>query len=292
MNKTPPLKDPGDHLWQVRGRTLDLGGRGLIMGILNVTPDSFSDGGDFACQDTAVKHALHMVSEGADIIDVGGESTRPGAAKVDTATELARTIPVIRCIRETSDCLVSVDTSKAEVAEAAIGAGADIINDVTGLRGDPAMAATAARTGAGVVIMHMQGAPRTMQKNPTYTDVVTDVIHFLEDRIREARAAGVSPHHIVVDPGIGFGKTLEHNLALLKAIPTIAARTARPILLGVSKKSFIGQLLDSEKIADRTWPTVALTSYAREKGARIVRVHDVRSNAEALKMTEAVLNAG
>jgi len=271
--------------WKTPRHTLDLTQRGLIMGVLNITPDSFSDGGCFFDPDTAVARAAEMESEGADILDIGGESTRPGAEAVGLAEELRRVLPVVRSARARTQCLISIDTTKAAVAAAAIEAGADIINDISGLRADPDMAAVAARTGAGMVLMHMQGTPRTMQHQPAYQDVVHEIQSSLRQCMDAALAAGVAREAIVLDPGIGFGKTLEHNLAILRRLDAFALE-GRPVLLGVSRKSFIGKISGS---ADRMWPTVALTSYAREKGVRILRVHDVKENVQSLRMTEAIL---
>lgn len=276
-------------VWQCRDRRFDLARRGEIMGILNVTPDSFSDGGSFNLPETAVAHALEMLGHGAGIIDIGGESTRPGAAEVGTAEEIRRVLPVIETLhRLRPEAIISIDTSKSEVAAAALAAGACIVNDVTGLRGDPAMARVVAETGAGLVIMHMLGTPRTMQREPRYHDVVTEVRDFFECQCSAAIRAGIAPEAIVVDPGIGFGKTIAHNLALIRALDRITVAD-RPVLLGVSRKSFIGSLVGSQKIEDRAWPTVALTSFARELGVRLHRVHDVKPNLEALRMTEAIL---
>jgi dihydropteroate synthase len=268
-------------LWQTRRQTLDLSHHGAIMGVLNVTPDSFSDGGLFTDPGQACAHALEMISEGADIIDVGGESTRPWA----------RVIPVIQEIREHSDALISIDTSKAQVAEAALAAGADIINDITALTGDAAMPEVARKTGAGVVLMHMQGSPQTMQIAPQYTDVVAEVRDFLRQRFDAAIACGIDPMRMALDPGIGFGKTPAHNRQLLRDCAAFAVAD-RPVLIGVSRKSFLGGIVKSEEPADRFWPGVTLTSLCREMGARIFRVHDPRPHHEALRMTEAILHAG
>lgn len=274
--------------WRIGSRTLDLTQRGLIMGIVNVTPDSFSDGGRFADPGRAVEHALAMVSEGADILDIGGESTRPGAEPVGEAEELRRVLPVIRALRSQSQVLISIDTMKASVARAALDAGADIINDVTGLRGDAAMVRLAAERDCGLVAMHMIGDPQTMQTAPHYENVVTEVRAYLEERLRILTAAGIAPERIALDPGFGFGKTLEHNLSLLRHLPQLAIGD-RPLLIGVSRKSMIGKVLHSTDMADRHWPTIALTAYAREHGARIIRVHEVKPNAQALRMIEAIL---
>jgi dihydropteroate synthase len=277
-------------IWRTRSRSFDLSSHALIMGIVNVTPDSFSDGGLHATTDAAVAHALRLADEGADIIDIGGESTRPGAAPVSSADEIARVIPVLQARRPLTDAALSIDTMKADVAAAAIAAGADIINDVSGLSFDPLMAATAAASNAGLVLMHMQGTPRTMQLRPGYSDTIAEISAALRLAINLATTAGVHPDAIALDPGIGFGKRLEDNLAILRQ-PNTFSLDGRPVLLGVSRKSFIGQLTDSSSPASRDWPTVALTSLARERGARILRVHDVRPNVQALRMTEAILNA-
>ncbi|MEM1442174.1 MAG: dihydropteroate synthase [Verrucomicrobiota bacterium] len=258
------------------------------MGILNVTPDSFSDGGQFSTLESAVARAGEMISEGAAIIDVGGESTRPGSREVSVAEENQRVLPVIEAIvKEFPDTCLSIDTSKAEVAGAAVAAGASIINDVTGFR-DPAMIQVAAETGAGIVVMHMQGTPRTMQSDPTYEDVVAEIRGFFESMHHTLTDAGVAPKAIVYDPGIGFGKTLDHNLTLLRHLDQLTVAD-RPLLLGVSRKSFLGKLIGSDEVADRNAPTVAITSQAREQGVCLHRVHEVRPNLEALRMTEAIL---
>jgi len=275
--------------WRCQNTLYDLSREGVIMGILNVTPDSFSDGGKFDRLENAVARAGEILAEGAGIIDIGGESTRPGADRVNDEDEQGRVIPVIEAVLKSfPEAVISIDTSKVSVAQAAVSAGAKIINDVTGFQ-DPGMIRVAAETGAGIVVMHMQGTPGTMQKNPTYKDVVGEVCRFFEDKHRELLAAGVDPETVTYDPGIGFGKTLDHNLALLKNIDQLEVES-RPILLGVSRKSFIGKILGSDRIEDRSWPTVAITSNAREQGVRLHRVHEVKPNFEALRMTEAILN--
>jgi len=261
------------------------------MGILNVTLDSFSDAGKFLSVDKAVAHALRMVEEGADVIDIGGESTRPGAESVSAEVELERVVPVLEGIFKKlgdSRVLISIDTYKAEVARAALDRGASIINDITGLRGDPAMTEVARQSGAGVIIMHMQGTPRTMQLSPSYGDVVGEVRDFFRQSFDHAVASGLHPMSLAFDPGIGFGKTVAHNLQLLKNLESLRVGD-RPLVLGVSNKSFIGKVIGSDSLEDRFWPTVALTSFAREHGANLVRVHEVKPNAEALRMTEAIL---
>lgn len=276
-----------NHLWRICGTDHDLSSRGMIMGIVNVTPDSFSDGGSFLDAGRAVEHGLKLVEEGADILDIGGESTRPGAEPVEEAEELRRVIPVIRTLRSVTKTLISIDTMKAAVARAALEAGADIINDVTGLRGDPAMSRVAAETDAGLVVMHMTGTPRTMQQKPEYLDVVADVGAHFAERLRTLESIGIARERIVLDPGFGFGKTLEHNVALMRALPQLA-EAGCPLLVGVSRKSMIARLLEEDGLETRDWPTVALTSHMRELGARIFRVHEVKANVQALRMTEAI----
>ena len=258
------------------------------MGILNVTPDSFSDGGEHFSIATALDHARRMIMEGAAIIDIGGESTRPGAAVVPAAEEIARTAPVIAALRAEWHGLISIDTSKAIVATAALAAGADIVNDVSGLLADPEMPAVCAASGCGVVAMHMQGSPRTMQQAPHYADVVAELRGFFAERFAALTASGIVGDRLCFDPGIGFGKTLDHNLSLLRALAELAP-AGRPLLLGVSRKSFIGKILGTDALEAREWPTIALTANAREQGVMLHRVHAVRPNVQALRMTEAIL---
>ncbi len=278
------------RVWSVRGREIICGRRGLLMGILNVTPDSFSDGGQFESVADAMRHASHLIACGADIIDVGGESTRPGADAVLADEETRRTLPVITALVQSFKCLVSIDTSKAQVASAALAAGAHIVNDVTALRGDVEMAHICSQYRAGVILMHMKGTPRTMQQNPQYTDVVKEVREFLLERRDAALSAGVAPDALVFDPGIGFGKTTKHNLTLLRNLERVRIAN-RPVLIGFSRKRFIGHVLGEEAMGARKWPSVALTSLMREFGADIVRVHDVAECHDALRVTEAVLAA-
>ena len=275
-------------IWKIRDRELDLCRRALVMGIINATPDSFSDGGSFLNPADAVAHGKKLVAEGAEILDIGGESTRPGAESVSASEEMDRVLPIIRALRRESEVMISIDTSKAAVARAALEAGADIINDVTGLRGDPEMPQLAATSQAGVVIMHMQGEPRTMQVAPKYDDVVREVGEFFRQALDRAVGCGIDPMRIALDPGIGFGKTPEHNRCLLANLSAFL-EFQRPLLVGLSRKSFLGWLIGSSKMEDRFWPGVALTSLCRERGARIVRVHDVKSHTDALRMTEAIL---
>jgi dihydropteroate synthase len=273
--------------WRIHDTAHDLASRGMIMGVLNVTPDSFSDGGEYFDPSRAVQHGLEMIADGANILDVGGESTRPGAQPVNEAEELRRVVPVIAALRKEASVLISVDTMKPAVARAALDAGADIINDVTGFR-DAAMVDVAASSDAGLVVMHMQGEPRTMQAQPVYADVVGEVIAFFEERLRALGEAGIAPERVALDPGFGFGKTLEHNLALLHALPELHVRQ-RPLVVGVSRKSMIAKLLGDHAMEKRRWPTVALTAWMRDAGAEVVRVHDVKPNVEAMRMIEAIM---
>jgi dihydropteroate synthase len=263
----------------------------IVMGILNVTPDSFSDGGEFFDLQAAVSRAGRMLEEGVGIIDVGGESTRPGADPVPPEEELRRVAPVVRAIAEAHPgAVISVDTYRAATARAAIEAGASIVNDVTALRADPEMTAFVAEAGCPVVLMHMLGEPRTMQQHPRYDDVVREVRDFLAERAELAVAAGVDPANIVLDPGIGFGKTLEHNLALINRLNELV-ELGHPVLVGASRKSFLGRITDAEAAGERISGTVATTVMAYERGASIFRVHDVRPNREALAVAEAVRRA-
>ena len=275
-------------IWQTRRSPLDLTRRARVMGILNVTPDSFSDGGRHVDQHKALAHSRRMIAAGADIIDIGGESTRPGALPVTTEDEIARTLPVLAMLRAEWDGLISIDTMKSQVAAAALSAGADIVNDVSGLRADPKMASVCAASGCGVVVMHMKGEPRTMQKAPQYEDVVAEVREFFHERLETLTRAGIDRAAFCFYPGIGFGKNLEHNLTLLKSIDSLCPQE-HPLLLGVSRKSFIGHLLENDTISLRDWPTVAITAQARGKGVMLHRVHEVRPNLDALRMTEAIL---
>ena len=260
------------------------------MGVLNVTPDSFSDGGQFFDPAAATAQGLRMVGEGARIIDVGGESTRPGADPVSEEEELKRVIPVITSLRPATSALISIDTSKATVARAAVEAGASIINDISGGRADPGMLRFAAESGVAFIIMHMQGAPRTMQKNPTYSDVVGEVREFFRQQYERALSSGINPMALAFDPGIGFGKTLEHNLALLRSLANLRCED-RPLVVGVSRKSFLAKLVGSSEIGDRVAPTIALTALLRGRGADVIRVHDVKPNVAALRTSEALLGS-
>jgi dihydropteroate synthase len=273
-------------IWNCRGREIVCGPKTLIMGILNATPDSFSDGGRFQTLEKAVARGLQMVEEGADIIDVGGESTRPGANPVQPLEEIARTVPIIGKLREKTKALISIDTQKAEVARAAIAAGADIINDISALA-DPEMVNVAAETGAGLVLMHMLGTPQTMQKSPRYDDVVSNVWNFLEERMEFAVERGVASEQICLDPGIGFGKTDEHNLALLRGIPALAA-AGRPVLIGASRKSFIGRMTGREVPSDRLAGSLAVAAFSILRGAQILRVHDVKESCDTARLVDTL----
>jgi len=259
------------------------------MGVLNVTPDSFSDGGLYADKSAAVRRATQMVEEGADLIDVGGESTRPGADPAALPEELDRVVPVISEVADQTGVAVSVDTTKSEVARAAIDAGAQIVNDVSALRFDPEMAEVVAESGAGLVLMHMLGEPRTMQDNPTYGDVVAEVRAALLDWAEGAESQGIQPDRIVIDPGIGFGKTANHNLRLLKSIGSLTD-AGYPVMVGPSRKSFIGTTLDLP-VDDRLEGTTAVVAWVVAAGARIVRVHDVREITRVVRMVEAIKSA-
>ena len=321
-------------IFRAKNHEIDLTSRALVMGILNVTVDSFSDGGKFLAPEAAVAHALQMADEGAAIIDVGGESTRPGADPVAEEEELARVLPVIEALaklrhperseaqrnaaegprsgtfdlesrstdaprdpstsqssaRDDAPFLISIDTSKAAVARAALAHGASIINDVTGLRGDPGMTEVARETGAGVIIMHMQGTPRTMQAAPQYDDVVSGVRDFFRQSFTRAVTCGIDPMSIAFDPGIGFGKSTAHNLSLLKHLAELRVE-GRPLVLGVSRKSFIGKLLGTDSIEARDAATASLTALLRERGADILRVHEVKRNVESLRLAGAIQEA-
>jgi len=277
-----------ERIWKIGDKIVDLSKRGMIMGVLNVTPDSFSDGGEFFETEAAVARGDQIASEGADVIDVGGESTRPGAEPVSAKEELKRVIPVIEKLHAKIDIPISIDTSKSEVAIAALDSGASIVNDVTAGRGDKRMLSLAAKRKAAIVLMHMQGEPRTMQKNPRYEDVVTEVADFFRQQYARALECGVDPMAIAFDPGIGFGKTQEHNLTLLKNLERLRVHD-RPLVVGVSRKSFLGKLVNSSEVSERTAPTTALTGILRARGADILRVHDVQENVAALRAAEAVL---
>jgi dihydropteroate synthase len=262
------------------------------MGVVNVTPDSFSDGGRYLARDAAAAHATELVASGAWIVDVGGESTRPGAASVDAAEECRRVVPVIEAMQAHGlAAIASVDTTKSAVAGAALEAGAAIVNDISGGRHDAEMFAVAADHDAGFVVMHMQGTPATMQDDPQYDDVVREVGDFLLRQLDGARGAGIRDDALLADPGIGFGKTIEHNLALLAALPVLAARIEVPLVVGASRKWFLGQIVAGLPVDERDDATLATTVWAFESGARVVRVHDVESSARTARLLDTLERA-
>jgi len=281
-NLIPDSPDP----WRGAGFDFSFPRPALVMGILNVTPDSFSDGGRYDGVGTAVSRAKEMVKEGADIIDIGGESTRPNAGFVSEEHEVARVVPVIEQLRDGTDALVSVDTQKPAVARAALATGAHIVNDIAANRTSPEMWEIVAERNAGYVAMHMQGTPQTMQKDPQYEDVVAEVAEFFEQQIGGMRAAGMQDEQVVFDVGVGFGKTLEHNLRLLGSLRTFT-KHRRPQLLGVSRKSLFGKLLGLD-VDQRLAPSLACASWALTNGVQILRVHDVAETVQAARMIEAI----
>ena len=275
--------------WKLARRSLPYGERTLVMGVLNVTPDSFSDGGEFFSLDRAVTHAEQMIAEGADIIDIGGESTRPGSAFVTGEEELQRVIPVIERLAAKSPVPISIDTTKSSVARAAIAAGAEIVNDISGLRFDPSIADEAAKAKAGLVLMHSRGTPKTMQQLPPVDDIMSEVIGELRRSVLVAEERGVARERIAVDPGIGFGKTLAQNVELIAKLDQLVIAFAEfPIMIGTSRKSFIGKLLGGVPPDERLHGTIASVVASVLKGAHIVRVHDVKAAVDALKVADAV----
>lgn len=275
--------------WQTRSRSLDLSRHAAIMGVVNLTPDSFSDGGRWSDPAAAAAHACTLAAAGAGIIDLGGESTRPGAGPVPVEEELRRVLPVLRLLAGPRAFLLSVDTRRPAVARAALELGADIVNDITGLAA-PAMRDLVREFRAGAIVMHMQGTPQTMQRAPSYGDVVGDIREFFRQRRAAAVASGIDPMQLAFDPGIGFGKTVGHNLALLANLPATRLPD-RPLVVGVSRKSFLAKIIGSDDLAARDAATAALTAALRAAGANVFRVHDVAANAAALRITEAILAA-
>ena len=273
-------------VWQLRDRTLTIGTRPLVMGIVNVTPDSFSDGGKWLDTSAAVSHALSLIELGADILDIGGESTRPGAEAVPLEEELRRVVPVVTEVAKRAAVPISIDTMKAAVAREALAAGAAIVNDVSGFR-DPAMISVAKEFRAGAVVMHMRGEPPTMQQQPQYADVVNEVTEYLQERLRVLGESGIPPEAVALDPGIGFGKTQAHNLELLANLKPIAALN-RPVCLGVSRKGFIGKLCGRD-VAERDAGSLAVACFAAARGtAHVLRVHDVPGARDAAILLDAI----
>jgi dihydropteroate synthase len=280
----------GGPLWRVGDRTFDCSRRTLVMGIVNVTPDSFSDGGRFLAPEGAVAHALGLVADGADVIDVGAESTRPGSDPVAAEEEIARAVPVVAALADAvPETPISIDTRKSAVAAAALDVGAAIVNDVSAGR-DPGMFPLMADRSAGIVLMHMKGEPKTMQESPAYDDVVGEVRDHLRGRVDAARAAGIDVERIVVDPGIGFGKDLEHNLELLRRLDALG-ELGRPVLVGPSRKRFLGTILDLPE-GERVEGTIAAVTWAIARGAHLVRVHDVREVVRAVRVADAIAGSG
>jgi dihydropteroate synthase len=278
-------------MWRIGDRVFDCSERTLVMGILNVTPDSFSDGGRFFSEVYAARHAIQMVADGADLIDVGGESTRPGSDPVPAKEELARVLPVIgRLVDEVPGVPISIDTRKAEVAAAALDAGASIVNDVSGGT-DPAMFDVVRERRAAIVLMHMKGNPKTMQEAPAYDDVVSDVRGYLSERVESAEFAGIEAEGIAIDPGIGFGKELDDNLALMHGLDSLL-ELGRPVLVGPSRKRFIGTVLGDLPPEERVEGTAGAVAWLVTRGAHIVRVHDVREMVRVVRVVDAIARAG
>ncbi len=275
--------------WRCGNAELECDARTLVMGILNVTPDSFSDGGRFLDASSALAHGIRLVEEGADIVDVGGESTRPSSEPVPEEEELRRVIPVVEALASKTPAPISIDTRKASVAAAALAAGATIVNDVSA-GGDPDMFPVVKAAGAGMVLMHMQGEPKTMQAEPHYGDVVAEVKEFLAQRMEAAVFAGVGPQHLALDPGIGFGKNLDHNLRLLHHVDALRD-LGRPIMVGPSRKRFIGAVLDLPEL-ERVEGTAGVVAWTVARGAHIVRVHDVKEIVRVVRMVDAIARAG
>ena len=278
------VREQQSLIWQCRDRRFEFGSRTLIMGILNVTPDSFSDGGRYFDSRLAIEHGLQMVKDGVDIIDVGGESSRPGADPVPIEEELNRVVPVVATLSRETNCVLSVDTRKARVAKEALAAGAHILNDISALTYDAEMPAVARENGAGVILMHMIGDPKTMQVEPKYTDVVKEVSSYLGARILELEGQGLVRDSLAVDPGIGFGKTLEHNVSLLAHLDTLSP-LRRPVVVGLSRKSFIGKITGRET-PYRLAGSLAAAAYVVQHGAHVIRVHDVKESCEVVRLVD------
>lgn len=288
MSHREPTSQPArERVWELPRRVLDLRARPLLLGIVNVTPNSFSDGGLYSQPEQAIAHAWQLIEQGADILDIGGESTRPGSQPVPVAEELQRLRPVIGALAGKVPVPLSIDTSKAEVARICLDMGADIINDVTGLRGDPRLAAVAVEYGAGVIVMHMQGTPLTMQDNPQYDDVVGEITDFFQERLTALTGQGLKRTKIVFDPGIGFGKTLRHNVEILTRLEEFR-HLGQPLCLGVSRKGFLGKLLD-RPVSERLAGSLAILCHALSRQAvDLVRVHDVASNRDVLRLWQVL----
>jgi len=283
------MRTAAGNLVQWSGGRLDFSAGCLIMGVLNVTPDSFSDGGQFLDSGQAVAHGLQMAAEGAAVIDVGGESTRPGSDPVPAAEQIQRVFPVIEALAQQSDVPISIDTHDVDVARAALDAGAVIINDITALADDH-MATLASERGVPVVLMHMQGRPRTMQQEPSYDDVVGEVLHFLLERAQRAESFSIPSERIFIDPGIGFGKTEQHNLSLLRYVDRFVA-TGYHVLVGASRKRFIGSITGRQEASDRAFGTAATVALCAAAGVSLVRVHDVAAMRDVVRVTNAILDA-
>ncbi len=276
---------PSEQWFFAKGHKIDCRTRPLIMGVVNITADSFYDGGRYLKPDRAIAHAMELVGQGADLIDIGGESTRPGSQFISEQDELDRVLPVVEELARRISIPISVDTTKSRVAQCALEYGASIINDVSAMTQDSAMASVIARSGAAVVLMHMQGTPQTMQLAPSYADVVGEVIQFLDARVQDAIRAGIARTNIVLDPGFGFGKLMFHNLELLRRLSSLLTLN-RPLLVGLSRKAFIGTIID-KSVEHREWGTAAAVALAVDRGARIIRVHDVAMMMDVVKMAAA-----
>lgn len=284
--------DPSNRqFWQIRNHRLTWGSRTYLMGILNVTPDSFSDGGQFNRLPVAVAQARYLVEAGADILDIGGQSTRPQAEEISLQEELDRVLPVITAVRQESDIPISIDTTRAAVARAAVAAGADIVNDISGATYDPAMLATVAELGVPVVLMHIRGTPQTMQQLTDYGDLIGEMRTFLTARVDAAIAAGIPPSQIAIDPGIGFAKTYAQNLEILRRLPELRLPGC-PLLVGTSRKSFIGHILNQPDPQQRVWGTAATCCAAIAQATDILRVHDVREMRDVCRVADALWRQG
>ena len=276
---------PSEQWFLAKGHKIDCRTRPLIMGVVNVTAESFYDGSRYLKPDRAIAHAMELIAQGADLIDIGGESTRPGSQFISEQDELDRVLPVVEELASRISIPISVDTTKSQVAQCALDHGASIINDVSAMTQDPTMASVIARSGAAVVLMHMQGTPQTMQLAPSYADVVSEVMQFLDARIQDAIRAGIARTNIVLDPGFGFGKLVFHNLELLGGLSSLLTLN-RPLLVGLSRKAFIGKIID-KSVEHREWGTAAAVALAVDRGARIIRVHDVAMMMDVVKMAAA-----